>query len=129
MSSIAALAARRAFARQSLLQAPSRRFLSSSKVEEAGLDKGPKRDPELYVPSTISPLPRPHAYLTVPDPSRSHVRCLHDRWLVIIPLVYRALADFLHPQPNRSAHRNGQDADHFNFQTQVFRQQAHLRDL
>ncbi|KAL1999816.1 hypothetical protein VTN02DRAFT_3944 [Thermoascus thermophilus] len=49
MSSIAALAARRAFARQSLLQAPSRRFLSSSKVEEAGLDKGPKRDPELYV--------------------------------------------------------------------------------
>ncbi|KAL2009159.1 hypothetical protein VTN00DRAFT_7353 [Thermoascus crustaceus] len=49
MSSIAALATRRAFARPSLLQAPSRRFLSSSKVEEAGLDKGPKRDPELYI--------------------------------------------------------------------------------
>ncbi|KAL2219156.1 hypothetical protein M432DRAFT_638761 [Thermoascus aurantiacus ATCC 26904] len=49
MSSIAALTARRAFARQSFLRAPSRRLLSTSKVEEAGLDKGPKRDPELYV--------------------------------------------------------------------------------
>lgn len=56
MSSIAALTARRAFARQSFLRAPSRRLLSTSKVEEAGLDKGPKRDPELYVCSTFSPL-------------------------------------------------------------------------
>lgn len=42
------MASRRAFARQSFLRAPPRRFYSS-KVEEAGLDKGPKRDPELYV--------------------------------------------------------------------------------
>jgi hypothetical protein len=49
MSSIASLAARRAFARQTLARAPPRRFLSTSKVEEGGLDKGPKRDPELYV--------------------------------------------------------------------------------
>ncbi|RAL10570.1 uncharacterized protein BO97DRAFT_415870 [Aspergillus homomorphus CBS 101889] len=48
MSSIAAMASRRAFARQSLFRAPQRRF-QSSKVEEANLDKGPKRDPELYV--------------------------------------------------------------------------------
>ncbi|GLB10210.1 hypothetical protein AtubIFM57258_006611 [Aspergillus tubingensis] len=48
MSSIAAMASRRAFARQSFLRAPPRRSYSS-KVEEAGLDKGPKRDPELYV--------------------------------------------------------------------------------
>jgi hypothetical protein len=49
MSSIASLAARRAFARQTLARAPPRRFLSTSKVEESGLDKAPKRDPELYV--------------------------------------------------------------------------------
>jgi hypothetical protein len=48
MSSIAALATRRALTRQSLLRAPPRRF-ASSKVEESGLDKAPKRDPELYV--------------------------------------------------------------------------------
>lgn len=48
MSSIAALAARRAFYRQSFARPPQRRFLSS-KVEEANLDKAPKRDPELYV--------------------------------------------------------------------------------
>lgn len=48
MSSIAAMASRRAFARQSLFRAPARRAYSS-KVEEAGLDKAPRRDPELYV--------------------------------------------------------------------------------
>ncbi|OQE16831.1 hypothetical protein PENFLA_c026G03514 [Penicillium flavigenum] len=48
MSSIAALATRRALTRQSLLRAPPRRF-NSSKVEEAHLDKAGKRDPELYV--------------------------------------------------------------------------------
>ncbi|KAJ5780963.1 hypothetical protein N7457_006123 [Penicillium paradoxum] len=48
MSSIAALATRRALTRQSLLRAPPRRF-ASSKIEEASLDKAPKRDPELYV--------------------------------------------------------------------------------
>lgn len=65
MSSIAAMAsrqafARRAFARPSVLRAPPRRFNSTtpsttpnstgaSKLEEADLDKGAKRDPELYV--------------------------------------------------------------------------------
>lgn len=49
MSSIATMASRRAFARQSLLRAPPRRFYSASKMEEADLEKGPKRDPELYV--------------------------------------------------------------------------------
>lgn len=49
MSSIAAMAARRALARQPLIRAPPRRFMSASKVEEASLDKAPKRDPELYV--------------------------------------------------------------------------------
>lgn len=48
MSSIAALATRRALVRQPLFRAPPRRF-QSSKVEEASLDKAPKRDPELYV--------------------------------------------------------------------------------
>ncbi|RMJ23952.1 hypothetical protein PHISP_05167 [Aspergillus sp. HF37] len=48
MSSIAAMASRRAFARRSFLRAPPRRFYSS-KIEEADLDKGPRRDPELYV--------------------------------------------------------------------------------
>lgn len=48
MSSIAALATRRALTRQSLLRAPPRRF-NSSKMEQSGLDKAPKRDPELYV--------------------------------------------------------------------------------
>ncbi|KAJ6009687.1 hypothetical protein N7499_004915 [Penicillium canescens] len=48
MSSIAALAGRRAFTRQALFRAPPRRF-NSSKVEEAHLDKAGKRDPELYV--------------------------------------------------------------------------------
>lgn len=48
MSSIAALATRRALTRQSLLRTPPRRF-NSSKVEEASLDKAGKRDPELYV--------------------------------------------------------------------------------
>ncbi|KAE8151942.1 hypothetical protein BDV25DRAFT_138423 [Aspergillus avenaceus] len=47
MSSIAAMASRRAFARQSLFRAPARFY--SSKVEEASLDKAPRRDPELYV--------------------------------------------------------------------------------
>lgn len=56
MSSIAALAGRRAFTRQALFRAPPRRF-NSSKVEEAHLDKAGKRDPELYVriPQTIKP--------------------------------------------------------------------------
>lgn len=49
MSSIAAMASRRAFARRSFLRAPPRRFYSESKMEQADLDKGPKRDPELYV--------------------------------------------------------------------------------
>lgn len=61
MSSIAAMAsrqafARRAFARPSVLRAPPRRFNSStpsetnsSKLEQADLDKGAKRDPELFV--------------------------------------------------------------------------------
>ncbi|OXV08231.1 hypothetical protein Egran_04005 [Elaphomyces granulatus] len=48
--SIATPTIRQAFARQSLLvRQPARRFLSASKVQEAGLSKGPKRDPELYV--------------------------------------------------------------------------------
>ncbi|KAL1972302.1 hypothetical protein VTN31DRAFT_7521 [Thermomyces dupontii] len=50
MSSIAALAARRAFTRQAFARpVVPRRFYSASKIEEAGLDKGSKRDPELYV--------------------------------------------------------------------------------
>lgn len=51
MSSIAAFTARRAFAaRPALARAPVRRYASASgKAEEAGLDKAPKRDPELYV--------------------------------------------------------------------------------
>lgn len=50
MSSIAAFQLRRAFARPAAFRTPAtRRFASTSKVEEAGLDKGPKRDPELYV--------------------------------------------------------------------------------
>lgn len=56
MSSIAAMASRRAFARQSLFRAPPRRFYSS-KIEEANLDKAPKRDPELYVRRLPSPPP------------------------------------------------------------------------
>ncbi|CAI7590275.1 unnamed protein product [Penicillium manginii] len=48
MSSIAALASRRALTRQPIFRAPPRRFLSS-KVEEVNLDKGAKKDPELYV--------------------------------------------------------------------------------
>ncbi|KAJ5965876.1 hypothetical protein N7481_012590 [Penicillium waksmanii] len=48
MSSIAALATRRALTRQPIFRAPPRRFVSS-KVEEANLDKGAKKDPELYV--------------------------------------------------------------------------------
>jgi hypothetical protein len=46
---ISALTIRQAFARQRLVRIPARRFLSASKVEEAGLHKAPKRDPELYV--------------------------------------------------------------------------------
>ena len=53
MSSIAAMAARRALARQPLIRAPPRRFMSASKVEEAGLDKAPKKDPELYVRTRV----------------------------------------------------------------------------
>ncbi|KAJ9212634.1 hypothetical protein DTO166G4_5705 [Paecilomyces variotii] len=50
MSSIAAFQLRRALARPAAFRTPAtRRFASTSKVEEAGLDKGPKRDPELYV--------------------------------------------------------------------------------
>lgn len=48
MSSIAALATRRALTRQPLLRAPPRRF-TSSKIEDANLEKGAKKDPELYV--------------------------------------------------------------------------------
>lgn len=48
MSSIAALATRRALTRQPLFRAPPRRF-ASSKAEEANLENAPKRDPELYV--------------------------------------------------------------------------------
>ncbi|KAJ5233660.1 uncharacterized protein N7469_005426 [Penicillium citrinum] len=48
MSSIAALATRRALTRQPLFRAPPRRF-NSSKVEDANLEKGAKKDPELYV--------------------------------------------------------------------------------
>ncbi|EAS35085.1 uncharacterized protein CIMG_00439 [Coccidioides immitis RS] len=50
MSSIAANVARRAILRQPLRTVraqPVRRY--ASRVEEAGLDKGPKRDPELYL--------------------------------------------------------------------------------
>lgn len=50
MSSIAAMATRRALTRQPLIRAPPRRFNSAaSKLQEATLDKAPKRDPELYV--------------------------------------------------------------------------------
>jgi hypothetical protein len=52
MSSIAAMASRRAFARPALFRAPQRR-LYSSKLEESSLDKAPKRDPELYVRISI----------------------------------------------------------------------------
>lgn len=45
---MATLGLRRALARSSALRAPTRRF-ASSKMAESGLDKGPKRDPELYV--------------------------------------------------------------------------------
>lgn len=51
MASIAAMASRRVFAHPPFLRAPPRRFYSSSKMEEADLEKGPKRDPELYVRS------------------------------------------------------------------------------
>lgn len=55
MSSIAALAARRAFTRQAFARpVVPRRFYSASKIEEAGLDKGSKRDPELYVCSRLA---------------------------------------------------------------------------
>ncbi|GMF73464.1 unnamed protein product [Aspergillus oryzae] len=53
MSSIAAMASRRAFARQSVFRAPARRFYSS-KLEEASLDKAPRRDPELYKPTSVT---------------------------------------------------------------------------
>lgn len=84
MSSIAAMASRRAFARQSLFRAPARRAYSS-KVEEAGLDKAPRRDPELYVRIPSKPIELPP-----PDPpanrhigsARCHVRCFPDRWMV-----------------------------------------------
>jgi hypothetical protein len=52
MSSIAAFTARRAFAaRPALARAPIRRYATTpgAKAEESGLDKAPKRDPELYV--------------------------------------------------------------------------------
>lgn len=52
MSSIAAMATRRALARQPLIRAPPRRFMAS-RVEEGNLDKGPKRDPELYVWNSV----------------------------------------------------------------------------
>jgi len=48
-SPIASIAARRAFARQSLTRLPTRRFLATTKLEESSLNKAPKRDPELYV--------------------------------------------------------------------------------
>ncbi|KAJ5885002.1 hypothetical protein N7495_009512 [Penicillium taxi] len=48
MSSIAAMASRRILARQTIVRAPARRFISS-KLDEANLKKGPKQDPELYV--------------------------------------------------------------------------------
>ncbi|KAJ5114695.1 hypothetical protein NUU61_000454 [Penicillium alfredii] len=48
MSSIAALATRRALLRQPLFRAPPRRF-NATKAEESTLDQAPKRDPELYV--------------------------------------------------------------------------------
>lgn len=58
MSSIAAMASRQAFsrrvfARPSVLRAPPHRFNSTtnhaSKLEQADLEKGAKRDPELFV--------------------------------------------------------------------------------
>ncbi|KAL1959590.1 hypothetical protein VTO42DRAFT_1625 [Malbranchea cinnamomea] len=53
MSSIAATA-RRAFVRQPLRTIPRQPVRPyASKVAEAGLDKGPKRDPELYVLLTV----------------------------------------------------------------------------
>lgn len=48
MSSILAMAGRRAFARQAAFRAPPRR-LYSSKMEEAKLESAARRDPELYV--------------------------------------------------------------------------------
>lgn len=48
MSSILAMAGRRAFARQATFRAPPRR-LYSSKMEEGKLESGARRDPELYV--------------------------------------------------------------------------------
>lgn len=58
MSSIAAVQLRRALARPAAFRTPAVRrdlstskirALAASKIEEAGLDKGSKRDPELYV--------------------------------------------------------------------------------
>ncbi|PKY07798.1 hypothetical protein P168DRAFT_323027 [Aspergillus campestris IBT 28561] len=48
MSSILAMAGRRAFTRQAAFRAPSRR-LYSSKMEDAKLESAARRDPELYV--------------------------------------------------------------------------------
>jgi hypothetical protein len=85
MSPIAALAARRALYRQSFARLPSRRF-ASSKVEEASLDKAPKRDPELYVRRPTKQAKLDVGMLMIDfssGPPRSHVRCLPACWMVI----------------------------------------------
>lgn len=62
MSFIAGNAARRAFIRAPIRRVaqpqPLRRYATppKSKMEEAGLDTAPKRDPELYVRSTPTPI-------------------------------------------------------------------------
>lgn len=88
MSSIAALATRRALTRQPLLRAPPRRF-TSSKIEDANLEKGAKKDPELYVRTPDQPLSLTRALkliLATIGPSRCHVWCLPPCRLVNIAL-------------------------------------------
>ena len=84
MSSIATLAARRALTRQTMIRAPPRRFMTS-KVEEANLDKAPKRDPELYVhyPYQTLALVATHMLnMSLLGSSGSYVGRLPDCWLV-----------------------------------------------
>ena len=69
MSSIAAMASRRAFARQSLLRAPPRRFYSAS-------TKQLNHARALILTAVLL------------GPSRCHVRCFPDRWMVNNPRSY-----------------------------------------
>jgi hypothetical protein len=77
MSSMAALLPRRAFAHRAVLsRSPPRRFFSTSKVEEAGLAKGPKRDPELYVGAIL----KERTYIIAPPIPVATDPDNHPRW-------------------------------------------------